>query len=778
MGMHSQTGGCQTQVAGGFFAEHGYLPVPRLVQWMATLRCGLSCEHCLAISHESGFDDMPLEAVKKLIDRVAQMGVSEFLVTGGEPLVRDDLPEVIEYLGRKQVNWTLNTAAFPNAQLRAAIERHKPGFVAVSFDGPESVHDSFRGKAGAWNEAREAIRFFKSMPQTRVCAGTTVTARNYGYLEETFHLAVASGADQWGIHLLVPEGRAAERQDLFLSKTQLKWLIKFVARKRRYFHVTMADEIGYLGSLEPLVRDYPLRCGAGTTHCVVLPDGEVVPCTTLDRSSSAGNIHQRSLAEIWADGFADIRQWRPAGKCKACDYAAACRGGCWLQRKAGTQCFKSVWHVPDILKTAAGIAICLGTLAASDGRPAKAAPVVPGVKDQVVSAVRNKYRGRGDQAVSSIDLDDAIVCSYAEQVAGLESYSLAPPFDPNASTDVAVEFFYQFYEGDLPTEVSERCALVHSVLETEEISLSLAALLWRTIQEPLFDRGLAEVYSSEERAEIRAALAALKNRADTWRLAIFEHYLDPYLVEGRQASFVCTICKGSPRPGEIERDCLSKDTNEERWGVGEDPDTREAALAYLLVHPYASQMDLLFRLADGGSLTMCIGDEFRYLHKLDETYAMGPFDVIWTSERVWLELTMKGSFRVGSSGDATEGAFLDDTGEHEDMSATVSVQLARDRQYTYVEILNAVYQTHGYDLSAMAASWMVGQPVSLWGQDEEVVVAVHQNGPLLWPAFRDGIETGVIGFGGGRGSPRVDQIVLDAETLRRVLLKDLDFWMF
>jgi radical SAM protein with 4Fe4S-binding SPASM domain len=70
---------------------------------------------------------------------------------------------------------------------------------------------------------------------------------------------------------------------------------------------------------------------------VVLPDGEVVPCTTLDRSTSAGNVRRLALARIWADGFAELRRWRPEGRCRGCDLAPACGGGCWLQRRHDAQ---------------------------------------------------------------------------------------------------------------------------------------------------------------------------------------------------------------------------------------------------------------------------------------------------------------------------------------------------------------------------------------------------------------------------------------------------------
>jgi len=82
MGTHSRVGCHRVQGDGGFYREHGYWEVPMLVQWMATLRCGLRCEHCLAVSRESGFSDMPLDKVQGLIDEIAAMGVGEFLVTG------------------------------------------------------------------------------------------------------------------------------------------------------------------------------------------------------------------------------------------------------------------------------------------------------------------------------------------------------------------------------------------------------------------------------------------------------------------------------------------------------------------------------------------------------------------------------------------------------------------------------------------------------------------------------------------------------------------------
>ena len=211
--------------ANSFFAEHGYTRTPLVVQWMATLRCPLDCPHCLAAGSASGFFDMPLSEVEDLISQVAAAGIPEFLVTGGEPLVREDLPEVIELLRRHEVPWSLNTSASPNRATRRAIENHPPAFVAVSLDGPQAVHDDFRRRAGSFDECLESMVFFQSLAGCDVTAGTTVTTANFPHLRETFQVVKESAADAWGIHLLIPEGRASNRKELFLSKRQMKSLL-------------------------------------------------------------------------------------------------------------------------------------------------------------------------------------------------------------------------------------------------------------------------------------------------------------------------------------------------------------------------------------------------------------------------------------------------------------------------------------------------------------------------------------------------------------------------
>lgn len=346
--------------------DQGFSPVPRLVQWLVTARCPLSCAHCLAAGPTG--PELTTDQALAVIDQVADLAVPELLLTGGEPLARHDFPALVDRLAQREQAWTLNTAVMPDADARAAIERHPPGFVAVSVDGPEEIHDAFRGRPGALADALEAVSYFGRLVPDGVCAGTTVTAFNIDHLPATFGLVLGSGATSWGLHLLVPEGRAAARPDLDLSVDQQRWLLRFTAEKRQHFAVNLADEIGFCGPFEPLVRDQPFFCGAGRAGCVVLPDGEVVPCTTLDRSTSAGNVSIRPLAEIWRTGFAELRQRTLTGKCQSCQAADLCGGGCWLRRRKDRACAKPTWRLPRVAAVA-GLAALLGAAPAATAEP-------------------------------------------------------------------------------------------------------------------------------------------------------------------------------------------------------------------------------------------------------------------------------------------------------------------------------------------------------------------------------------------------------------------------
>jgi len=306
---------------------------------------------------------MPIDLFRKLCRDAADMGVGEMLITGGEPLIRRDFQEIVSILKEHNIPWSLNTATCPTSEQQKAIAGYPPEFVAVSLDGPSHVHNSFRGHSDAFDLALSSISFFSGLAETEVCAGTTITSHNLSYFEDTLSIVRKSGADRWGIHLLIPEGKADGQKDLFPSAKRMRSLLEQVVKARQHFPVTMCDEIGYAGEWEPYVRDEAFFCAAGKAMCAVLPDGSIMPCSTMNPLHLQGNVIHDSLRSIWHNSFSAQRTFVIKGECSSCKDIHVCKSGCWLQRTHGTQCCKHLWSMPESLKTAAGIALCVSTLA-------------------------------------------------------------------------------------------------------------------------------------------------------------------------------------------------------------------------------------------------------------------------------------------------------------------------------------------------------------------------------------------------------------------------------
>jgi radical SAM protein with 4Fe4S-binding SPASM domain len=201
---------------------------------------------------------------------------------------------------------------------------------AISVDGPRDYHDAFRGKVGSYDAAFRAITALKKIGVAEVVAGTTVNRQNADLLADLVHDILASDADSWGFHLVTPEGRASENMDLLPTRHQLRRVAGLGRRLRAIFHVELDNEWGSAGKDDVFYRDDSFMCGAGRFSCVVSATGEVMPCTTTDHSESAGNVRDRPLAEIWANGFSAFRTDGNGAKSDCSD--------CWLNTRHGHSC--------------------------------------------------------------------------------------------------------------------------------------------------------------------------------------------------------------------------------------------------------------------------------------------------------------------------------------------------------------------------------------------------------------------------------------------------------
>ena len=321
-------------------------PKLRLVAWEVTRSCNLACKHCRAEAHTEPYPgELSTEQAKKLIDSFSETGSPIIIFTGGEPLMRHDIFELVEYANSK----SLRCVMAPNGTLitaENALRMKKVGIArcSISVDGPDALsHDTFRGVPGAFEASMRGIRHLQNAG-LEFQLNTTVTRNNLEQFKQIFTLANDLGAAAWHIFLLVPMGRAAQLQDQVITAEEyeevLNWFYDF--RKTTSMHLKATCAPHYYRIMRQRAKDEGLRvtpdnfgmdamtrgCLGGTGFCFISHTGQVQPCGYLE--IDCGNILDTPFPEIWRDSR-PFRQFRtPAayeGKCGSCEYHSVC-GGC------------------------------------------------------------------------------------------------------------------------------------------------------------------------------------------------------------------------------------------------------------------------------------------------------------------------------------------------------------------------------------------------------------------------------------------------------------------
>lgn len=323
-----------------------HTPQCRLIAWEVTRSCNLACQHCRGEARTEPYPgELSTDAAKALIDTFPQVGEPIIIFTGGDPMMRPDVYELIAYATAKGLrcvfspNGTLITP--DNARLirESGVQR-----CSISLDGPDAAHhDSFRGVPGAFDKALRGIQYLKDAG-VEFQINTTVTRNNLAYFKQIFDLCLQLGAKAWHIFLLVPMGRAAGLADQVISATEyeeiLHWLYDF--RKTTTMHLKAtcaphyyrilrqrAKEEGVPVTPETFGMDALTRgCLGGTGFCFISHVGQVQPCGYL--TLNCGNVTQTPFPEIWRDSkyFQQFRtQAEYKGKCGVCEYHKVC-GGC------------------------------------------------------------------------------------------------------------------------------------------------------------------------------------------------------------------------------------------------------------------------------------------------------------------------------------------------------------------------------------------------------------------------------------------------------------------
>ena len=313
---------------------------PRLTYlfWEATLGCNLACRHCGSDCHRS--TDTSSELTRDEVVTAFEQVAHDFnpkrvflAVTGGEPLTRPDLFDVMGRLSAIGFPWGMVTNGWcMDEQAVEACRRTHMRTCVVSLDGATAEsHDWLRGK-GSFDRAVEAIRLLQRGRFLRDLQVTsTFHRRNINEMDAMYDLLRQLGVKDWRLVSVFPNGRAQRQSDFMLAPQELKRLMDFIVEKRslpRPMKVSYGDE-GFLGcEYERRVRDYYYLCQAGIRVASILANGDISGCPNIPRSLVQGNVRQDRLKTIWETQFQKFRDrsWMRQGACAACHDFAICKG--------------------------------------------------------------------------------------------------------------------------------------------------------------------------------------------------------------------------------------------------------------------------------------------------------------------------------------------------------------------------------------------------------------------------------------------------------------------
>ncbi|WP_294518422.1 putative heme d1 biosynthesis radical SAM protein NirJ2 [uncultured Anaerovibrio sp.] len=303
-----------------------------IVSWNVTNACNMYCDHCYREAGCKAEEELSTQEAKTLLEQIARARFKIMIFSGGEPLMRPDIVELVAYatkLGLRPVfgtNGTLITMEMAE-KLKAAGAMG----MGISLDSLDKAkHNEFRKFPGAWEGA------VRGMDNCRKAGlpfqiHTTVMDWNNAELESITDFAVEKGAVAHHFFFLVPTGRAKSIEAESLRAEQYEDTLTRIMKKQQQVDIelkpTCAPQFMRIADQMGIKTRFRRGCLAGTAYCIISPRGKVQPCAYLNME--LGDVRKTPFDEIWQNNevLKTLRTLDYKDGCGACEYKGAC-GGC------------------------------------------------------------------------------------------------------------------------------------------------------------------------------------------------------------------------------------------------------------------------------------------------------------------------------------------------------------------------------------------------------------------------------------------------------------------
>lgn len=318
---------------------------PTYAVWEVTLRCNQACRFCGTRAGRAAPDELDTETALELIRQLADLGVREVSMHGGEAYLRHDLYQLVRSIRDHGMAATLVTGGRGlTLEVARAMRDVDMTAVSVSIDGPRATHDSLRGFDGGFDQAILALCHLESVG-IAVGTNTQVNRENLHQIPELYQSLRQHPLYGWQVQLMVPMGRAADEPGLWLEPYDMLELMPTLAELRVLtdadgIPLWPGDNVGYFGPFEDQLRGDRVPegcssgCGGGINAIGIEANGDIKGCSAMaSEGFVAGNIRAHSLRQLWNEAaklkiarcFDREKLW---GYCRSCYYADECKAGC------------------------------------------------------------------------------------------------------------------------------------------------------------------------------------------------------------------------------------------------------------------------------------------------------------------------------------------------------------------------------------------------------------------------------------------------------------------
>ncbi|MGN0342374.1 MAG: radical SAM protein [Roseburia sp.] len=308
------------------------------------LEMTLSCnEHCLHCGSNCG--DVPMEnpvsdyeIIQTLIQlkddlRKEKKGLPFLNVTGGEPMLRPHLCELMKTISRLGYKWGMTSnGVLITAEVAKALKDAGMYSVGISLDGLKESHEWFRQTPGSYDKALEALDHLLDAGIEKVLVTTVVHKRNIHELDGIYEVLKAHKCKMWRIINVEPIGRALTNPDLMLTSDDYKYIISYIANHQEDDMELLYSCNHYLGlELERKTRPWYFFCRAGLHVASIQYNGDISACLDVERRPELtfGNIRKDNLLDIWKNEFKIYREHKEnkSETCSVCEHRENCQGG-------------------------------------------------------------------------------------------------------------------------------------------------------------------------------------------------------------------------------------------------------------------------------------------------------------------------------------------------------------------------------------------------------------------------------------------------------------------